>query len=56
MNPLKTQEKPLFWDYAIFNDDAELIGIEEDAPQEAVESYEEYLKMKKKAEEEGLKL
>lgn len=49
-------EKPLFWDYAVFNDDAELVGIKKDAPQEAVESYEEYLKLKKKAEKEGFKI
>lgn len=49
-------EKPLFWDYVVFNDDAELVGIKKDAPQEAVESYEEYLKLKKKAEDELVKL
>lgn len=50
-----TIEQPLFWEYAVFKD-GELTGIKKDAPKEAVESYEKYLKEKKRSEEQGIKL
>lgn len=50
-----TIEQPLFWQYAIFKD-GELTGIKKDAPKDAVESYEKYLKEKKRSEEQGIKL
>lgn len=50
-----TIEQPLFWEYAIFKE-GELTGIKKDAPKEAVESYEDYLKQLKLAEEQGIKL
>jgi hypothetical protein len=40
----------------VFNDDAELVGIEPDAPQKAKESYEQHVKMLQKAEEDMCKL
>ena len=48
-------EKPLFWDWATFSEDAILTGIKPDAPQEAKQSYEEHLKELKQAEEDLIK-
>ncbi len=48
--------KPLFWNYAVFNEDGELSGIAENSPKEVVESYAQYLKECEEAEKEGVKL
>lgn len=40
-------EKPIFWDYITLNDDGEMNGITEDAPEEIKKSYEKYLEEKK---------
>ena len=43
-----TMEKPVFWDFLLHNDDGEICGIADDAPEFAKKSYAEYL-----AEEQG---
>jgi hypothetical protein len=48
-------EKPYFWDWAVFNDDAELVGIQPDAPQKAQDSYKQFLKDKEQAEKDFVK-
>lgn len=44
-----------FLDYGIF-DDSGLIGIQEDAPEEAKKAYANFMKEKEEAEAEGIKL
>lgn len=44
-----------FLDYGIF-DDSGLIGIQEDAPEEIKKAYAEFIKARKQAAEEGIKL
>ena len=41
-------EKPIFWEYLIFDEEEGLvIGIKDNAPEEAKKAYEEYNKLKK---------
>lgn len=35
--------EPIWFEYAIFDDDGELTGIREDAPQDAKDAYAEYV-------------
>lgn len=42
-----TISEPDFWDYAIFTDDGELLGIDEDAPKEVKKEFEKYANMLK---------
>ena len=44
-----------FLEYGIF-DDSGLIGIQEDAPEEIKKAYADFIKAKKEAAEEGIKL
>ena len=48
--------KSYFWDWVVFSDDAELVGIKPDAPQEAQDSHMKYLKEKEQAEKDFIKL
>lgn len=42
-------EKPIFWDYLIFDkEEGSILGIKEDAPQDVKKAYEEHLKLKRK--------
>lgn len=50
-----TIEQPLFWGYATFKD-GELTGIKKDAPKDAVDSYNQYLKELEQCEKEQVKL
>lgn len=44
-----------FLEYGIF-DDSGLIGIQENAPEEAKKAYAEFIKAKEEAAEDGIKL
>lgn len=44
-----------FLEYGIF-DDSGLIGIQEDAPEDAKKAYVEFVKAKERAAQEGVKL
>lgn len=48
--------KPIWWDYATFDEEGDLNGIEEDAPKEIQEAYKEYLKEKTKRKGKGIKV
>lgn len=48
--------KPIFWDYITTDDDGELNGIREDAPEDAKKAYEEYLEEKNKLIKDGIKI
>lgn len=47
--------KPIFWDYITTDDEGELNGIREDAPEDAKKAYEKYLEEKNKLKKEGIK-
>lgn len=49
-------EKPIFWDYIITDDDGELKGIKNNAPEEAKEAYKKYLQDREKQKEELFKI
>lgn len=44
--------EPIWWKYAIFGDDGYLIGIAENAPEDAKKAYQEDMEKEKK----GIKL
>ena len=46
--------KPIWYDYAIFDDECEITGIREDAPPEAKKAYDEYVKYIQECEKEGI--
>lgn len=48
--------KPIFWDYITTDDEGELNGIREDAPEDAKKAYEEYLEERIKLIKDGVKI
>lgn len=45
-----------FIKYAVFNDDGDLTGIYEDAPDEAKKAFDKFNEIQRKAREGGLKI
>lgn len=45
-----------WWEWSEINEEGYLIGVKEDAPKEIKEQYEEWKKMQKRLEDEGIKV
>lgn len=44
-----TISEPSFWEYLIINDDGEMIGIQDDIPENMKREFEAYIEMQKNA-------
>lgn len=47
---------PIFWDYLIFDDNADIKGISDDAPAQAKKAYEEWKAEKEKLKAQNIKI
>lgn len=45
--------EPIWWKYAIYNEDGFVSGVRDDAPQEAKDAYKEYIEEKNAYIERG---
>lgn len=43
-----------FMDWAVFDDIGDLVGIKDDAPKEAADAYDEFIKIIQDAEQKGV--
>lgn len=48
--------KPIWWDWATFNEDGFLSGIDENAPEEIKKEYEKYLEEEAERKKKGIKI
>lgn len=48
--------EPIFWKYLIFDDEGEMAGIKEDAPEDAKKEYKAFIEAEKGLKEQGIKL
>ena len=48
--------EPDYWKYLIFNDDGEICGIADDAPESAKKSYADHLAEEKELMKQGIRL
>lgn len=48
--------EPIFWKYLIFDDEGEMSGIKEDAPEDAKKEYEAFIEAERDLKEQGIKL
>lgn len=48
--------EPIFWKYLIFDDEGEMAGIKEDAPEDAKKEYEAFIDAERDLKEQGIKL
>ena len=48
--------EPIFWKYLIFDDEGEMAGIKEDAPEDDKKEYEAFIKAERDLKEQGIKL
>lgn len=47
--------EPKFWDYLIFDDDCNIIGIKSDVPEDVIKEYQEWLAQQENAIQAGIK-
>ncbi len=51
-----TISKPIFWDYATFDNDGNLSGVKDDAPDEVKRDYQKFKKKEEKLKKRGIKI
>lgn len=49
-------EVPIFFDYAVYNDDGYISGIQDNAPEEMKTAYQEWLKEQDEYRKQGIKV